>query len=312
MGTKIWNFFLPESGAHQFRVEKIGDVGQQVYIDGQLQKSTEARIFSGPANSLLEFRRCKDTQAWSFMVNGNCVEDYNPNRRANGDESLRQLRGRPDGSYIIAPRFEVPELEALIVRKFRFRAGHEQHEVQVAHSDCVWQVIVDGNLISRECHRMRDNNGHVSFEIEASPQVHLPAVLQMTWGGRESKWQYSLAVNSTEVPAYWTNGGLHTTNAEAVVVIAETPAPAPPPSPEEATTDSFKPMEELHHGSNVCLPQGVSVDTASGAYHANIRSASGKFVFLGAFRTAEEAHQKYLEAVPLHCPGKSLYPDFAA
>jgi len=306
MGTKIWNFFLPESGSHQFRVEKIGDAGQQVFIDGELQKATEARVFTGPSNAFLEFRRCQDAQTWSFMVNGHYVEDYTPNRRATGDESLRELRGRPDGSYIIAPSFEVPELEALVVRKFRLKAGHHQHEVQVAHSDCVWQVVVDGNLVSRECHRMRDNDGHVSFNIEA----HLPAVLEMRWAGKENKWQYALTVNNTEVPAYWMYGGLHLTHAETVIVIAEVPVPAPPPSPEFAGLDAVAPEEPLTDIAR--LPQGVTFDAASGAYHANIRSVAGKFICLGAFRTAHEAHQKYVEAVPLHCPGKSLYPELPA
>merc|ERR1712070_955217 len=56
------------------------------------------------------------------------------------------------------------------------------------------------------------------------------------------------------------------------------------------------------------LPQGVTFDSATGAYQANIRAATGRFVFLGEFRTPEEAHQKYVEAMPIHCPGKQLAP----
>lgn len=54
------------------------------------------------------------------------------------------------------------------------------------------------------------------------------------------------------------------------------------------------------------LPQGVVFNIACGTYEARIRASSGRFVFLGQHDTAAEAHQKYLEAMPIHCPGKKI------
>jgi hypothetical protein len=301
MGTKVWNFFLPESGAHQIRVEMLGVPGQRVYIDGELQQATEAMIFTGPQNTLLELR-CQDKHRWVLMINGYVVEDYNPGRRKNGDETIRELRGKADGSYLIAPSFEVPELELHIVRRFRFRAGHELHELSVAHSDCIWQVVCDGALVARECHRMKDNSGEVSFNIQVAPELEVYAALQMSWVALERKWRYVLTVNHVDVPAYWVKGQ-EPLEVDPVVVLAE--LPAPPPSPEAA---QLMPREELRPAGDESLPQGVSFNTASGCYEANIRNKAGKFLCLGEFRTADEAHAKYVEALPVYCPERCVLP----
>merc|ERR1712176_1620886 len=115
---------------------------------------------------------------------------------------------------------------------------------------------------------MRDNSGQVNFCIEVAPQFQLEAVMRMRWVGKENKWQYSLSVNHTDVPAYWMNSGRHTTSDEAVVVIYEVPVPAPPPSPESAAFAAVAPADEPRNTDAACLPQGVSFDSAAGTYNA--------------------------------------------
>mmetsp|Transcript_6251 Transcript_6251/g.13750 ORF Transcript_6251/g.13750 Transcript_6251/m.13750 type:complete len:320 (+) Transcript_6251:104-1063(+) len=56
------------------------------------------------------------------------------------------------------------------------------------------------------------------------------------------------------------------------------------------------------------LPQGVNYNSATGLYESHIRATNGRFIDLGAFSTAAEAHQKYLEAIPIHHPGKAAFP----
>jgi len=53
------------------------------------------------------------------------------------------------------------------------------------------------------------------------------------------------------------------------------------------------------------LPQGVNYNSSTGLYEAHIRATSGRFIDLGQYKTAGEAHQKYLEAIPIHHPGKA-------
>merc|ERR1712061_620325 len=119
--------------------------------------------------------------------------------------------------------------------------------------------------------------------------------MRMTWISAQKAWHYALAVNSVDVQAYWIKGEIAQV-VEPVVVVTE--APVPPPSPDSAHVIG---NENLPHsgtpwpGADAALPQGVCFDEAAGKFQATIRNTAGKFVSLGSFQTADEAHQKYLE-----------------
>eukprot|EP00929_Paragymnodinium_shiwhaense_P091509 TRINITY_DN51428_c0_g2_i1.p1 TRINITY_DN51428_c0_g2~~TRINITY_DN51428_c0_g2_i1.p1 ORF type:complete len:323 (-),score=57.84 TRINITY_DN51428_c0_g2_i1:149-1117(-) len=309
-GVKVWNFFLPDSGKHTLMVEKIGTTGQRVYVDGSGQTNTQGTlIFTGPENSLLELKKAPANQ-WQLLVNGMCVEDYTMDRHGDTDQTLRELRHRPDGSYLICPDFVADGMDLQIIRKFRFLACGYIHEVAIAHHDCLWHVVVDGNVVERQPHRLRDCHGEITFDIQAFDGQVLRAGMHMNWSARTMTWVYQLTVNCKDIPVCWTKcGGETCAPAElpVLIVVADASSPAsylsdPLPDTPSATEEEEFP---LAHVPDV-LPQGVSYDAASNSFQANIRVSSGKFICLGEFRTCEEAHQKYIESVPIYCPGKIL------
>merc|ERR1712194_290552 len=104
----------------------------------------QAFTFTGPDECLMELKCNRKT--WSLLVNGLMVEEYGAIRKGGGDQSLRQLRSMPEGSYMIAPTFDAGVLDLHIIRKWRCVACGEVHEIQLAHAQS-WQVVVDGALI---------------------------------------------------------------------------------------------------------------------------------------------------------------------
>mmetsp|Transcript_33034 Transcript_33034/g.92770 ORF Transcript_33034/g.92770 Transcript_33034/m.92770 type:complete len:303 (+) Transcript_33034:74-982(+) len=299
MVVKVWNFLLPASGTHQLRVEEVGTPGQRVFLDGHVLAAGGGSHFPGPENSSLEVR--SEGRHWLLLVNGLAVEDYDAAKRSTGDESLRGLKSKPDGSYLISPHFEATEVMLNIVRKFRFQASGDVHEVQLAHKDCIWQVIVDGVFVDRVAHTIQDNSGEARFEIPTAGGQRVGGAVHAEWASdgaaRKHKWQYALVVNDVEVPASWTKQ-----EGAAQAPAAATEVMRPGGGGDDAPAGCAAPPEAP-------LPQGVSFDRASGAYHANVRGRSGKFVFLGEFGTPGAAHQRYLEALPVHCPERHITPD---
>lgn len=315
MGTRVWNFLLPgvDGGRHQLRAENLGSPGQAIFIDGEQQGAREALIFSGPGNSLLELRKGQAGQ-WHLLVNGLMVEDYHEGKRRSGDETLRELRGRPDGSYLISTEIDVANLDNLhLIRKFRFKARGNEHEIWISHRDCIWQVLCDGKLIERAVHKLSDSNGKAFFKLEVADGRRLDAALHMTWNGAALLWRYRLTVNNVEIPLCWSKvvGNVHPPPELPELLPADS-AEIPGNTPEPALSEQTEEPEPQPQPSAMQLPQGVSFDPFTGAFQANIRGRTGKFVFLGEFRTPEEAHQCYLEAVPLHCPDKILAPEIPA
>lgn len=308
MTAKVWKFLLPGSGSHTVRVDHLGTDEIQVEIDGVPSSlPTQRCVFTGPANSLCEVRYA--AQDWLLYVNGVGVEDYSPSRGGKqNDQSLRQLRSRPDGSYLIQTEIDATEVDLNLVRKYRFVAHGELHEVHVAHYDWIWQVVLDGALVDRVAHKRSENNGEAHFEVPGPGGSRLPAAVSMEWKQRGSVWQYAFAVAGTDVPAYWTQakGGLYPPVTPIIIAADLPPGIATLEEEEQAVTSA--PLSPPPAPAPEQLPQGVSYDASSDAYQANIRAQTGRFVFLGEFRTPEEAHEKYLEAIPLHCPSKALAP----
>lgn len=294
------------------RADNLGKPIQQVFVDGVAQTLREAQVvFSGPQDSLFELR-LQDKQ-WVLAVNGTIVEDLNPSR-ASGDESLRALRSRPDGAYLIQPHFDAGELDLNIVRKFNFIAHGRVHEVSVAHSCFKWQVLCNGNVIDQVAHKRSDSSGEVVFDIEVAPREKVHATFSMTWENAKWQCQYDLKVRTEgisgshiqRVPFSWSSVGGEVAGLEPLVIVQSEDLGQPGVTSEPVRVQQVEPPEdELPQN----LPQGVSFDSATGSYQANIRATTGRFIFLGEFSSPEQAHQRYLEAVPVHCPGKQLAPD---
>jgi len=309
--SKVWNFLLPESGVHQ-----LGLPGQQVFIDGVLQTAREGHlIYAGPGSSLLELRYQDRMRQWTLLVNGLAVEEYNSGRRQCGDESLRELRSRPDGSYLIQPVFDAP-LDLNAIRKFRFKACGRLHEVELTHEHGVWEVIADKKVIDRKAHGMTDMSSEVRFDIQAADGQLLDTCVRMRFSLKEVLWKYFMSVNGVDIPACWTKTKGDIPDCGTPIIVSEAETALDGTSlPHRFVPECVK-LERIEVPSEDAkeeeLPQGVSFDAALGSYQANVKGKSGKFIFLGEFGTAAEAHAKYLEALPIHCPDKRVVPDIPA
>jgi len=343
MASKIWSFLLPETGAHELRAEALDTYTPQVFLDEQRLEQVQTKlpmashgrtlVFAGPSDAPEIELHLQGSGQCQLVVNGTFVEDYAA-KRTTGDQSLRQLRGRPDGSYLICPDIDASHLALNIVRKFRFSAGGQVHEVQIAHGDGIWQVISDGHLVDRVAHKFEDTSGEAHFNIQAADGLRLRTMVFMRWikkasgppeiqedrdtamgnrygfGDPDGSWRYDLNVNGVRVPVCWTKvrgdligaGPPPAVTQEAVEELPEASFLSP-------THDRGDQLRLQAPADLQSLPQGVSFDSSHGAYQASLRAKSGKFIFLGEFATPEEAHQRYLEAVPIHCPDKVLVPD---
>lgn len=327
MGTKIWHFLMPSTGDHHLVVHGIGTKDQEVFLDDVPLDSKysfdDQYFFDGPGGCRLDLRvdkpspksspssRGKHAQVWTLLVDGHRVEEY---VQGGTHDGIRDLREMPEGSYIIAPSFDAASLELNTLRKFQFVVGEAIHEVALAHLENIWQVVFDGKLIERRAHTWRDNTGEACFKVPGPGGEQLPARMGMRWDFGRMLWDYTLHVNGTYVPHCWikTSGQI---SGAAPVIIQDLPAPAPPG---EDSISKAQGDVELNAGVEMeaprpvidMLPQGVSFDTTSGMYQANIKSKNGRFVFLGEFKSPEHAHQKYLEAIPQYCPDKKVAPEY--
>lgn len=314
MTAKVWQFLLPETGSHTVRVVNVGTDGQQIEVDGLIletpgqrtdfssSKAPPSFIFSGPGSSMCELKaQGKD---WILLVNGLLVEDYTSSRRENKDESLRNLRSRPEGSYLIQTEIPSENFDLHVIRKFRFVVQGVLREVQVAHWDWIWQIMLDGKIVDRVAHNKQDELGDSHFEVRTEDGVRLPADIQMFWQPRMNIWKYRLYVAGIEVPMCWSKATGDIQPPSEPPVIGDDVRPPPPPSPD---ADTAEPEQAAAVPVVLdALPQGVSYDASTGLYQANIRSSTGRFVFLGEFSTVEEAHQRYVEAIPQYNPGRAV------
>lgn len=300
VSNQIWNFVLPESGEHSLHVVAVGTSKQRVFLDDvELQCKTGQTAFEGPDGAFLLLKQGAESKSgapdkfprWNLLVNDCMVEEA-----ALSGNGLRDLRRFPDGEYTIANGFDAGNVVQNACRKFKFLLDGEQHEVTVAHQECVWQVSLDGKLVDQEKHALEENSGRVEFKVVASGGVKVPARLEMNWILKDMKWAYQLQVGGESVPAYWNKVKGFVSGISVPDIGSATAGPLPenpPNSPQQVEPESnIKDKQGMEP-----LPQGVSYDRETKTYQANIKDPKTKrYVFLGEFASAELAHRKYVEA----------------
>jgi len=302
--VRVWNFILPESGEHSLRVENIGTAGQRVFLDGnEMECQASQESFTGPDGVVLRISQCVgqgktptsiDKEAkWALLVDDQRVEEADPS-----GAGLRDLRSMAEGSYIIATGFDAEGVVQNALRKYKFIVDSVEHELDVAHRECVWQVSLDGKLIDQQGHTLNDNSGTVHIKIPGADGALVPGTLQVTWELKYFKWNYCLVVGGIPVPPYWTKAkGL---NAGVVTPAIFSASPAPPSSnPTELAIEAKAPAADSSSDDvPEVLPQGVSYDRETKTFQANIQDCKTKrYICLGEFASADDAHQKYLEAL---------------
>jgi len=212
--VKAWFFLLPGSGPHQVRAEYLGQKigGPIVYIDGvQALPTNSALQYLGPGNSVLELRRREGKhRQWDLLVNGIVVEEYAAGKRkAGASDSLRNLKGMSEGSYTIATQFSQEGKRFKPIRRFHFRVKGAVNEVEIAHSDCVWEVICNGIILHRRTHTYWDNRYESLLRAKGLSGDALDLFISMEWDSWRTEWCYSLAVNNVDVPYSWARQSGH-------------------------------------------------------------------------------------------------------
>ncbi|CAK0864216.1 unnamed protein product, partial [Prorocentrum cordatum] len=328
-GALWWKLPLAGAGNHIIRVTDIGTPVQQLVLDGALVEAPEGTLaFTGPAGTFLELRPAADG-SWLLLADGTPVPSYDPAATAEppitwsfvlptGTHFLQALnlgkRGQEislDGVPIVAPDGEVAF------------TGPGGALLQLASSggDC-WTLFVDGVEVQSSTAGLASRCADGVYTFSCQGRAHRLQVAGMGESGQQVVLDGELIPAPPGTTCFTGPGGcLLELRPETLgwalymdgscVAVGES-APSPqafpmgipvtpvPPPPAPAPVAPRPPPAPVLRGgiaptASQAMPQGVSLDTSTGMYTANIR-VRGKFRFLGEFRTPEEASQRYQQA----------------
>lgn len=307
-----WKFNLPGLGTHQVRAKNMGLRGQQVFIDGSLLDAPDGTTtFTGPGASLLDFH--SRGESWVLHVDGMFIPQFNPNpglagaRRwdfslpATGMHSLTAIDvGMPsqqvalDGVPLDAP----PGTSTF--------TGPEGCHLHLERSGDAYVLFVDGQPV-REV--LASGSSEVPSEMAwtiffpGAGEVVTHQVRVSNMGGQGQQ----LFIDGVDVPA--PPGTTTFTGPAGSLLEVSAATGGLSLMVDGVPVDEFnartKRAVEAMPGARAAvapdfgLPQGVSLDSDTGKYKANIR-IGGRFVSLGEFSSPEEAHQRYLEEKKKH------------
>lgn len=322
--VRYWRF-QSSLRTHVVRVKNVGQLDQELQLDGNvIEAPPETFALTGPEGSLLELRMVRRSDAtvdWGLLVNGVEAESYNPfSPTAEPSRSVHwwkflfgghghHVRVKNIGTagqevYLDGAMLEAPEGTtqftgpAASLLEFRYDGddwtlrldGHIVPQFKENEADHSPAACSDGmagvSAVSWNFIIPSTGSAHtlqVSNMGRAGQRVHLDGVElrgpdgQTTFTGpggsllevKLVQGMWALFIDGRAAEAARSSSVVDNVIAQACVRTAVTP-------------------QDI-------LPQGVSLDSESGLYKANIRIA-GKFKCLGEFPTIDEAHAKYLQA----------------
>merc|ERR1712224_383507 len=124
------------------------------------------------------------------------------------------------------------------------------------------------------------------FVIAASGSK-VPARLEMSWSPSEWKWEYHLQVGGVSVPAYWNKVKGFVSGIAPPLILSGTAGALPEKSPQIDVVESPSQMPSKENPCASSLPRGVSYDSKTQAYQANILEPKTKrYILLGEFPSA--------------------------
>lgn len=326
-----WKFSPPTiMGVHKLRVTNIGTDMQEVVLDGiPLDAPPSTMDFTGPGGVLLQLQRGLGGCGWQLKMDGHTVSPYDPKVEsaappltwrfpvaATGQvHEFRVLHiGQSsqefilDGATVMAPEgclsLTGPGGTLLVLQD---------------RGEGSWMLLVDGQAVEPALPGelasvgaappperttwvfiMPDMSAHemqVNFIGGSAQEVYIdgafveapagtvmftgPAGVLLELRTVDGSWQ--LYVDGLLCEQF----SARSSTAAAVANHGGVSSPA--------IADDGRGGNRQVVSSESGLPQGVSFDSESRAYQANLR-VRGKFMFLGEFATVEEAHAKYLEA----------------
>jgi len=303
----LWKFSLPGIGTHQLRIKHIGEMSQEVFIDGSpVEAPAGTTTFTGPGACLLEISR-GGAEGWTLHVDGQyCPQSLSAGNGtkpskvwefvlpATGAHSVH-LDGTQvyiDGVPAAAPpgttTFTGPEGcllqlqgggDSWSLHVDGVQVPETQSEAAAGPSEGLWNFsVLDPTRTFSTMHQMR------AFNIgQHGQQVYLDGVLVPAPDGSMAfTGPGGCLLEVKSGPGCWKldiDGQDMESHNAAVLSAASANAPAGA-------------REPVVPAAMTSLPQGVSLDPVSGRYTANIR-VHGRFMNLGEFATPEEASARY-------------------
>mmetsp|Transcript_99182 Transcript_99182/g.285283 ORF Transcript_99182/g.285283 Transcript_99182/m.285283 type:complete len:404 (-) Transcript_99182:79-1290(-) len=305
-----FRFSLLGAGTHHLRVTNIGSPSQEVFLDAApLEAPPGTMTFTGPAASLLELQRRDGV--WVLVADGAVVHPHNPNvdesdpvhiwnftLQATGIHQLHVAHIGKSGQEIILDGTPLAAPEGTTTF-----TGPEASLLQlVQQDDRRWVLLVDGIVVEASsegalyserswtflapqtgtAHQLRASNMGKEGQEVVIDGVVLPAPVGTTMftgpGGallelRPVGVAWVLFVDGVGVEDFNARSSTLTGDASGALLSEKRSAVA----------------------TGTALPQGVSHDSETGMYKANIK-LGGRFKFLGDFATPEQAHSQYLAA----------------
>merc|ERR1719486_677998 len=132
------------------------------------------------------------------------------NARANACKSAEKL-----GKFVTGDGGPV-DIDAKIAHRYEFLYRGRRHEVNLSHAESIWYVKVGSAVVATKAHNnsaLKSFRTSIDFDIpdqEASLRGFvkdgagsITARMTMEWVPRSMKWQYTLQVRDTVVPAFW-------------------------------------------------------------------------------------------------------------
>lgn len=166
----------------------------------------------------------RQAEAYSFTESGDSEELGNPSM----EDSTTPVRGSSFPSILTTISANAEKLgkllkssdrspvdiEDMICQKYEFTIGGRHRKLCLSHAESVWYIMMDSHVIARLAHT---NMGLKAFRTSLDfsvPSLDAPiqaagglqplmAKITMEWLPRAMKWQYSLLVQDTAVPSYW-------------------------------------------------------------------------------------------------------------
>lgn len=309
-----WKFALTGTGTHHVRVKNLGQATQELYLDGAFVEAPQGCLtFTGPCGSLLEFQQRGDS--WVLLVDGFQLQQCNPHADQGepplcwdvelpnlGTHHIRAIglgrRGQEvflDGVLIPAPEGELA---------FTGPGGSLIELKQRAAG--VWQVFVDGQPGAEGIVGFTGlNPGQIPSEAVWNFAVPNTGAVHSLKVHRIGHHDQQVWIDSTEIPAppgqraFTGPGGclleIRALSGQLELFVDGRLAEVTLQHRTIPTEQTTAPASSPARAGEVALPQGVSLDSSTGKYKANVR-VQGRFRCLGEFATPEEAHQRYLAA----------------
>lgn len=305
-----WKFSMSGLGTHHVRVKNIGMATQEILLDGTpLDAPAGTMAFTGPGGSLLQLE--KHDGIWVLFVDGTAIHQCGTQADGAGPSYCwvfdSQITGKAHQVYATNMGCATQEV-AIDGMKVQAAPGQSTFTgpggclIELQKSGDAWVLLVDSVMVpSNAADASHSSNPTVeaawTFFGPASGLAHQVKVVNVGRKGQQVYIDGTLLSAPEGQTAFTGPGGVllelksrkvdwqlfvdglnvedHNTKVTMSGIIASTGARAPV-------------------SGGMTLPQGVTEDSATGKYLANIK-VKGKFKCLGEFATPDEAHRRYMQ-----------------